>query len=77
MELQRCIHASTAHKPIPIFLAPKLAATKLPAIPKQERIGLPMRSVPIGEALKYIANLGNLDMRITDAGILLDLRTRD
>jgi len=72
-EFERVVSKSTGGQRLPVFLSPELAATTLPAIQQQKRIGTPLSRVPIGEAIKYLASLARLKMTITDHGILLEL----
>ena len=76
IEFQRAISKSTGGKRIPIFLSPELAATRLPAMTEQNRIGVGLHRVPVIEALKYITSLTNTQMTVTDSGILLDLGSK-
>ena len=73
IEFQRVISKSTGGQHIPIYLSPELAATQLPALPEQNRIGVPLSHVPIIEALKFITGVTKTQMTVTDRGILLDL----
>jgi hypothetical protein len=75
IEFQRIIGKSTGGSHIPIYLSPELAATRLPALSEQNRIGVPITRVPVIEALKLIASLSKIQMKVTDVGVLLDLET--
>jgi hypothetical protein len=57
---------------LPIFIPPSFGVSIIEAIPESDepRVGLPLSNVPVGEALRYIADLNHCEISVSEVGVI-------